>query len=83
MPLIPRPTLGIGVGQRTTRNVILTAGIALFVMMGVAVVGLRIGRQVLASGSPVAAGVLMIGLVTTVFFLSPLRHLDEDAPVDA
>lgn len=28
-------------------------------------------------------GVLMIGLVTTVFFLSPLRHLDEDAPVDA
>jgi O-antigen ligase len=62
MPLIPRPTLGIGVGQRTTRNVILTAGISLFVMMGVAVVGLRIGRQVLASGSPVAAGVLMVGL---------------------
>ncbi len=62
MPLIPRPSLGIGVGQRTPRNVILAAAVSIIVMMGVAAVGLRIGRQVLASGSPVAAGVLMVGI---------------------
>ncbi|MDB5472087.1 MAG: hypothetical protein JWR84_3647 [Caulobacter sp.] len=28
-------------------------------------------------------GFLMLGLVSVVFTLSPLRHLNEDAPVDA
>ena len=62
MPLIPRPILGIGEGQRTPRNIILTGAISLIVLMGMMAVGLRIGQQVLASGSPYAAGALVMGL---------------------
>ena len=62
MPLIPRPTIGVGIGHRSPRNLILTGLVSLIVLLGVAAVFMRIMRQVLASGSPLAPGALMIGL---------------------
>lgn len=62
MPLIPRPNFGVGIGQRSPRNLIMAAGVGAFVLLGVMAIGLRIGRQVLASDSPLAGGVLFMGL---------------------
>lgn len=62
MPLIPRPTFGVGVGERTPRTVVMTALVGLVVMVAVMAVGLRIGQQVLASGSPFAGGALVMGV---------------------
>ena len=62
MPLIPRPPVGLGLGQRSPRSLAVIGAIALVVGLGTAAVGLKIARQVLASGSPVAGGALMVGL---------------------
>lgn len=61
MPLIPRPTLGIGIGNRTPRSLVMTGLVGLVLMVGVLGIGLRIGERVLASGSPLAGGVLIMG----------------------
>lgn len=69
MPLIPRPGIG-GIGDRSVRNVVLGGLIGAFLLLGVLAVFIRIARQVLASGSPLAPGVLFLGLgfVLAVFY---------------
>ena len=69
MPLVPRPTIGIGIGHRTPRNVIMAGAVGLIVLLGVSAVFLKIARQVLASGSPLAPGILFAGLGLAVAVL--------------
>ena len=78
MPLIPRPSIGIGVGQRSARNVIVAGIVGLFLLLGVFAVFMRIARQVLASGSPLAPGVLFVGLG---FAIALLYGITRDSSV--
>ena len=61
MPLIPRPASSIGIGARNPRALITAGLIGLVAALGALVIGMRIARQVLASGSPEAAGILIVG----------------------
>lgn len=78
MPLIPRPTNGVGLGNRSARNMVITGVVGLFLLLGVLAVFMRIARQVLASGSPLAPGVLFLGLG---FVLALLYGVTRDSSV--